>query len=248
MSTFSENLRIERQKKKISQEKLGEMIGVSGVTIMRYEKGQREPKINVIKQIASALEIDFTALLSDEVKANYNNLDTTDSARHAVVTGEDNLNAYIEEYGTSALKIIAMFCRNARINQGLSEKCISEIAQIALKEYIDFETKAVNIGTPKIMSICNILKLNIGFIMGYMTASLLQKNNPVAVTSLLDRMDLDMTEKQFFYELFSLDSEQLHQLFPEIKKLLNVAPTKEDLVNLDRTKAALKGNNVTDID
>lgn len=63
MSTFSENLRKERQKKKISQESLGKMIGVTGVTIMRYEKGDREPKLEIIKQLANALKIPVSKLI-----------------------------------------------------------------------------------------------------------------------------------------------------------------------------------------
>lgn len=63
MSDFSENLKTQRQKKNLSQEDLGQLIGVSGVTIMRYEKGTRQPKLETIKQIANALKIPVSKLI-----------------------------------------------------------------------------------------------------------------------------------------------------------------------------------------
>lgn len=63
LSNFSENLRLQRQKKNLSQEELGNLIGVSGVTIMRYEKGTREPKLETIKKIANALKIPVSDLI-----------------------------------------------------------------------------------------------------------------------------------------------------------------------------------------
>lgn len=63
MSDFSENLKLQRQKKNLSQEDLGKLIGVSGVTIMRYEKGTRQPKLETIKKIANALKIPVAELI-----------------------------------------------------------------------------------------------------------------------------------------------------------------------------------------
>ena len=57
MATFSENLKFERQKKNLSQQELGERIGVTGVTIMRYEKGLREPKLETVTALANAIKI-----------------------------------------------------------------------------------------------------------------------------------------------------------------------------------------------
>lgn len=63
MSTFSENLKLQRQKKKLSQEELGKLVGVTGVTIMRYEKGLREPKLEIVKALANALKIPVAELI-----------------------------------------------------------------------------------------------------------------------------------------------------------------------------------------
>lgn len=63
MSTFSENLKLQRQKKNLSQEELGKLIGVTGVTIMRYEKGLREPKLETVKALANSLKIPVADLI-----------------------------------------------------------------------------------------------------------------------------------------------------------------------------------------
>lgn len=63
MSMFSENLKKYRQMANLSQEALGKKIGVTGVTIMRYEKGVREPKIETMKKLANALNIPLSKLI-----------------------------------------------------------------------------------------------------------------------------------------------------------------------------------------
>lgn len=63
MSTFSENLKKQRQKKNLTQDQLGQLVGVTGVTIMRYEKGLREPKLETIKSIANALNVPLSELI-----------------------------------------------------------------------------------------------------------------------------------------------------------------------------------------
>ena len=63
MATFPENLKLQRQKKNLSQEELGKLIGVTGVTIMRYEKGLREPKLETVKALANALKIPVASLI-----------------------------------------------------------------------------------------------------------------------------------------------------------------------------------------
>lgn len=55
--TVGENIKRMRKEHGLTQEELGKKIDVSGVAIMRYEKGQREPKLETIEKIANALEV-----------------------------------------------------------------------------------------------------------------------------------------------------------------------------------------------
>lgn len=52
-----------RKSKKLSQAELGNLIGTSGASIMRYEKGQRKPSKEIIEKIAIALDVSPTSLL-----------------------------------------------------------------------------------------------------------------------------------------------------------------------------------------
>lgn len=108
MSTFSENLKIERQNKNLSQEELGQLIGVTGVSIMRYEKGLREPKLTTIKKIANALEIPLNSLIDihapnnsfDDIYADENDSDILSSNQKATSFIES-----VNEYQTMKARV-----------------------------------------------------------------------------------------------------------------------------------------------
>lgn len=55
--TVGENIKRIRKEHGLTQEELGKEIDVSGVAIMRYEKGQREPKLETIEKIAHVLGV-----------------------------------------------------------------------------------------------------------------------------------------------------------------------------------------------
>lgn len=66
--TFGERIKEAREKSGMTQVELGEKVGVSGVAIMRYEKGTREPRIEQLRAIADALEVPlfyFTGEITD---------------------------------------------------------------------------------------------------------------------------------------------------------------------------------------
>lgn len=50
----------------LTQKQLGELSGVAEITIRQYETGKREPKIEQLRKIATALNVPLTALLDDE--------------------------------------------------------------------------------------------------------------------------------------------------------------------------------------
>ncbi|KXL52825.1 transcriptional repressor DicA [Anaerotignum neopropionicum] len=56
-------IKIARKNAGMTQEDLGKAIGMSGVAIMRYEKGQREPNKNVVEKIAKALGVNPNFLM-----------------------------------------------------------------------------------------------------------------------------------------------------------------------------------------
>lgn len=61
-----ENIKAAREAKGLTQEELGKRIGVTGVTIMRYEKSQRKPNLDVLFQLSDALGVSVTSLAGVE--------------------------------------------------------------------------------------------------------------------------------------------------------------------------------------
>lgn len=63
MSTIGERIKKARELRNMTQSQLGEKLGVTGVTVMRYEKGQREPNIETIFNMAEKLNVSASYLL-----------------------------------------------------------------------------------------------------------------------------------------------------------------------------------------
>ena len=63
MELYGDRIREARKAKHMTQEELGELVGVTGVTIMRYEKYQREPRIDQLRKIAEVLGVSWTYLI-----------------------------------------------------------------------------------------------------------------------------------------------------------------------------------------
>ncbi len=61
--SVGEKIKLYRDKKGLTQEQLGELIGVKGATITRYEKNDRQPKIEQLTKIAAALSVEINELL-----------------------------------------------------------------------------------------------------------------------------------------------------------------------------------------
>ena len=59
MNTLGEVLKNARKKKGLTQDQLGEEIGVSKHTIAKYEQNQREPSLDIITKLINFLDLDF---------------------------------------------------------------------------------------------------------------------------------------------------------------------------------------------
>lgn len=63
MSAVGERTKVVRKKKNISQEELAEMIGISPVHLSRIENGHVMPKIDILVELCTKLEISSDFLL-----------------------------------------------------------------------------------------------------------------------------------------------------------------------------------------
>lgn len=64
---FKNRLKEARLRKKMTQEQLGELVGVAKSTITSYEKGNSEPDMMKMYKLMMALDVDANYLLQDEV-------------------------------------------------------------------------------------------------------------------------------------------------------------------------------------
>lgn len=81
--SINDRIKEARKNKGITQEQLGELIGVAKTTITGYEKN-REPSAAKVGEIADALDVDVNFLFQDEVKKLHENRATPVEMEHLV--------------------------------------------------------------------------------------------------------------------------------------------------------------------
>lgn len=67
MSYFSNNLKFLREKKKLSQNKLGELANINQTTIARWEKEEISPSLDNILDIADVLNVSVADLTGKDL-------------------------------------------------------------------------------------------------------------------------------------------------------------------------------------
>jgi transcriptional regulator with XRE-family HTH domain len=60
------NMKVERARKSMSQEKLADLVGIQKIQISRYETGMRTPRVETLIKIADALDISLDLLVGRE--------------------------------------------------------------------------------------------------------------------------------------------------------------------------------------
>jgi transcriptional regulator with XRE-family HTH domain len=63
LKTIADNIRIERLRKRLSQEKLAEIIGISTKYLNMIENNKTNPTIVIVVKICNALKIDLNTLI-----------------------------------------------------------------------------------------------------------------------------------------------------------------------------------------
>lgn len=63
MGSFNENLRLLRKKNDMTQADLGKKLGISSSAVAMYERGEREPNFDTLKNIGVFFNVDMNYLL-----------------------------------------------------------------------------------------------------------------------------------------------------------------------------------------
>lgn len=72
METFGERLTAARKKKNITQKHLSEILNITPTRLNYWEKDKRKPNIEMIKQIANALDVQTDELLGLDIQEEIN--------------------------------------------------------------------------------------------------------------------------------------------------------------------------------
>jgi len=105
MLLFSKRLKEIRINSGLTQQQLGDMVGVTKVSVCCYEKGTRTPTLDKLMDIADALHVEFTYLLGND----------------SYVVADDD-----EEYGMNIAKDELKLIRTLRNYHELYEMMISD--------------------------------------------------------------------------------------------------------------------------
>ena len=76
---FAENLKFLREEKRISKNKLGELVGVNQSTISRWESNEIKPSIDNVEEVAKVLNVPLPDLLIKDLQFDNGNLVDIDS-------------------------------------------------------------------------------------------------------------------------------------------------------------------------
>lgn len=94
--SVGENIKIHRKNKGLTQKQLADKIGVSEITVRRYEKNNNIPNIAIIDKFAAALDVSVFELLDNKYdKAEYELL-------NGLSNGCDNLLNLVASFEDSA--------------------------------------------------------------------------------------------------------------------------------------------------
>lgn len=109
--TVGENIKRIRKERGLTQDELGNLVNLSGVAIMRYEKGQREPRQDTLIKIAKALGVHLRDLADTSMWEEFDR--ELGAEKLTALSEESSSGGTIEEHKPSKLEqeIIEMFLK-----------------------------------------------------------------------------------------------------------------------------------------
>ena len=133
--SINDRIKEARKNKGITQEQLGELIGVAKTTITGYEKN-REPSAAKVGEIADALDVDVNFLFQDEGKKLHENRATPLEMEHLIKKYRD-----LDDHG----KKMVDFTLKEEYERSVAEKKKSDnIVPMAVRESSDYEVNAAH--------------------------------------------------------------------------------------------------------
>lgn len=126
--TFGKKLETLRNEKNLSQERLGEMLNVSRITIYKWESDQNKPEIDKLTKLSDIFGVSLDYLLKDNdidnnIDTQVDETDTKDNNNAVIVdnTNIDNNNINITKDELS--EIVNTAVQNSRVPVAICENC-----------------------------------------------------------------------------------------------------------------------------
>ena len=91
----SKNIKEIRNKKNITQKELADILGVTVRTIQNYESGNREPKIGALEELAKALNVPLSDLLSEY--RSHEKINVSANKKHYYSMKEKDLKTFLRD-------------------------------------------------------------------------------------------------------------------------------------------------------
>ena len=103
--SFSENLKVLRKERSISQESLAELIGVSRQAVSKWEQGGGYPEMEKLLLLSKELNVSLDYLMLGEVEITESNQDTSNNI--IVPTGKITIKSYDGNVIVNCYKVLA---------------------------------------------------------------------------------------------------------------------------------------------
>ncbi len=93
--SVGENIKTYRKNKHLTQKQLADKIGLSEITIRRYEKNTNVPTIEILNKISEVLDVSTNNLLNPHDKSKY-------ELEEALLNGDGNISKLVSNFENSA--------------------------------------------------------------------------------------------------------------------------------------------------
>ena len=100
--SIGESIKQHRKSKGITQEKLAELLGVSVMSVRRWEWGERNPDIGIISKLANVLSTSVSELMCLQDNIKQANIDEDSELKEHITVGKRN-DMYIIKEGNREL-------------------------------------------------------------------------------------------------------------------------------------------------
>lgn len=206
------------QKNNVKASQVSKATGISTGSLSDWKMGRSTPKGENLQKIADFFGVSVDYMIG----------------RNTETVNEDEkkrFSALISEYPEESIKAIAKLCKTERVNKDFTEKHVSLNSNVDLQEYLEFEGNHKNIGADHIINILSFLKLDISYITGFLTGTLIKVNDESEISPLLDRLlvnedfkaelTLLLKEKSInIKEKYSLSEEEVNVIGKLMNKLI----------------------------